>query len=107
MHAYYNEEENIFFDSKGVLLINIFKWITPNELCLFKKKKRTKTVRVNRHIKCVLLYPHDDIYERRGFYTQSREEFIDDCKNRYTAQIGVSEDEWVGILLVDYDRVSA
>jgi len=104
---YYNKKENILFDSNGVLIIDIFEWVTPNDLCLFKKSKKSKTVHVNEHLKIILVYPVWAIYERRSFYTQVKEEFIKHCESRYNSKYGVTKSEWVDVLLIDYERTSA
>lgn len=39
MFIHYIEEENRFYNNNGKILYNIFDFITPNELLLFKKKR--------------------------------------------------------------------
>jgi hypothetical protein len=34
---YYNTEQNMFYDQNGILIINIFELITPNDLLLFRQ----------------------------------------------------------------------
>lgn len=37
---YYDVERNLFIDEDGLVVCNIFTFITPNDLMLFKSKRR-------------------------------------------------------------------
>lgn len=41
---YYDEEANVMYDEYGITVFNIFSIISPNDLYLFKKEKKTRVV---------------------------------------------------------------
>lgn len=42
----YMEKDNYFIDLDGDVVYNIFSWITPNQLNIFKFRKKSVIVRV-------------------------------------------------------------
>lgn len=46
---YYDEENNQFFQEGGWVVYDIFTYITPNELLIFKNKKEDLCIRNDRH----------------------------------------------------------
>lgn len=58
---FYNKEKNLFEDEGGFIVWDIFNWITPNDLYLFKHYKEDMLVQ-HQFIKglyCELYYPCD------------------------------------------------
>ena len=59
---FYNNEENKFIDKDGWIVWDIFKYITPNDLYLFRKKKECMVVpyQTAPGWLCELYYSEDD-----------------------------------------------
>jgi len=56
---YYDSDENVMFDADGITIPEIFEWVTPNDLYLFKYKKETMEVINNeREEVIVMVYPN-------------------------------------------------
>lgn len=53
---HYDSEENVMRDTNGHIIFNIFKYITPNELLLFKQNRKTMFVSGKSGKKVTLLY---------------------------------------------------
>lgn len=53
---HYDPEENIIRDMNEYIIFNIFKFITPNDLYLFKKNKENAIINGRTGDKVTLLY---------------------------------------------------
>jgi hypothetical protein len=56
MVLHYNPEENVMRDMNEYIIFNIFKFITPNDLYLFKKNKENMVVLGKSGARVTLLY---------------------------------------------------
>ncbi len=57
---FYDKERNCFYDEDGFYVWNIYKYITPNMLFLFKKKKEYMSFEVKKGVFIELFYPEDE-----------------------------------------------
>lgn len=57
---YLDKKLNVMFDCNGIVVIDIFRWVTPNELYLFKKKKESMTFVKSDDLVVELIYPYLD-----------------------------------------------
>lgn len=57
----YDPEENVIRDINGYIRFNMFRFITPNQLYLFKKNKENAIVFGNSGDKITLLYLNKEV----------------------------------------------
>lgn len=70
---YYYPEYNIFRDETDQVVFNIYDFVTPNDIYLFKFLKRNRFVLPSRQFDCIvrLLYPiHEKVFHiKKGEHT--------------------------------------
>jgi hypothetical protein len=59
---FYDKTENIFIDYNGNPVFNIFDFINPNTLLLFRQNKEYMLVEDKRDLLVELFYPEEDEY---------------------------------------------
>lgn len=57
---FYDEERAIFLDEDGFEVHNIYRYITPNELCIFLYKKEHMLIPKREGIYVELFYPESE-----------------------------------------------
>ena len=81
---FYDREKNKFLDEDGFIVWDIYRYITPTDVYLFKSKKECMFVthRSLRNTLCELYYPmHDDHHDKiySIYYNSESDTFEDDC----------------------------
>lgn len=73
---YYYENQNYVVDEDGMIVYDIFRYITPSLYYLFLKKKTTVHIKgIEPGVVYELVYPEDDEYEEEEYITLSEERY--------------------------------
>lgn len=83
---YYDKEQNVFMDADGFVIFNLFTYITPNDLMLFKRNKEDMEVlSVSGEYFIELVYPeHEEEDIRRAIRRMNNDRDYDSnlCSER-------------------------